>query len=157
MGAKTKANDKAFHGVKCEELALGSQERNGIGFLSGRGLPRTLHFHWRAIWAKTNSGNTRFPVRCPPGPPVPGVQPSLRDSCDAERASPTLKRWAIVGESLRDNSLDLWGLQHLTALMVNGFGDLAGIVLHELNLRIHDFPEELGGGFGIDLEFRLAG
>jgi hypothetical protein len=30
IGAKTKANDKAFHGVKCEELAPGSQEGNGL-------------------------------------------------------------------------------------------------------------------------------
>jgi hypothetical protein len=29
-------------------------------------------------------------------------QPSLRDSCNAEHASPTLKRWAILGMSLRD-------------------------------------------------------
>ena len=55
------------------------------------------------------------------------------------------------------DSLDLRGLQRLTALVVNGFGDLPSAVLHELNLRIHHFPEELGGGFGIDLEFRLAG
>src|ERR1017187_2318092 len=33
---------------------------------------------------------------------MPGVQPSLRNLCNAERASPTLKRWAIVGRSLRD-------------------------------------------------------
>src|ERR1035441_8008406 len=134
MGAKTKANDKAFHGVKCEELALGSQERNGIRFLSGRGLPRTLHFHWPRNLGKDKLGQYAIPSPPPTGHPMPGVQPSLRD-----------------------NSLDLWGLQRLTALMVNGFGDLAGVVLHELNLCIHDFPEELGGGFGVDLEFRLAG
>ena len=157
MGAKTKANDKAFHGVKCEELALGSQERNGIGFLSGRGLPRTLHFHWPRNLGKDKLGQYAIPSPPPTGHPMPGVQPSLRDLCDAERTFPTLKRWVIVGTSLRDNSLDLWGLQRLTALMVNGFGDLAGVVLHELNLRIHDFPEELGGGFGIDLKFGLAG
>jgi hypothetical protein len=33
---------------------------------------------------------------------MPGAQPSLRYLCNAGRASPTLKRWAIVGESLRD-------------------------------------------------------
>jgi hypothetical protein len=33
---------------------------------------------------------------------MPGVQPSLRDLCNAERVFPTLKRWAIVGKSLRD-------------------------------------------------------
>jgi hypothetical protein len=36
---------------------------------------------------------------------MPGVQPSLRDLCNAERASPTLKRWAIVGGSLRDKNM----------------------------------------------------
>jgi len=45
----------------------------------------------------------------------------------------------------------------MTALMVNGFGDFAGVVLHELNLRIHHFPEELGGGFEKDYELRLVG
>lgn len=55
------------------------------------------------------------------------------------------------------DSLDLWGLQCLTALMVDGFGDLSSVVLHKLNLRVHYFPEELGRGFGIDLESRLAG
>ena len=34
---------------------------------------------------------------------MPGVQPSLRDLCNTERASPTLKRWAIVGGSLWGN------------------------------------------------------
>ena len=34
---------------------------------------------------------------------MPPIQPSLRDSCNAEFESPTLKRWAIVGMSLRDN------------------------------------------------------
>ena len=33
---------------------------------------------------------------------MPGVQPSLRDLFKAEHVSPTLKRWAIVGRSLRD-------------------------------------------------------
>ena len=55
------------------------------------------------------------------------------------------------------DSLDLRRFQRMTALMVNGFGDLAGVVLHELNLRIHRFPEELGGGFGKDFELRLVG
>src|ERR1019366_1442882 len=34
---------------------------------------------------------------------MPGVQPSLRDLCKAGHAFPTLKRWAIVGRSLRDS------------------------------------------------------
>ena len=33
---------------------------------------------------------------------MPPIQPSLRDLCNAECAYPTLKHWAIVGRSLRD-------------------------------------------------------
>ena len=54
------------------------------------------------------------------------------------------------------DSLELGGLQRLTALVMNGFGDFASVVLHELNLRVHYFPEELSGGLGIDLESGLA-
>src|ERR1035438_882850 len=33
---------------------------------------------------------------------MPHIQPSLRDLFKAERVPPTLKRWTIVGRSLRD-------------------------------------------------------
>jgi hypothetical protein len=36
---------------------------------------------------------------------MPLIQPSLRDLCTARRATPTLKRWAIVGRSLRDEDM----------------------------------------------------
>jgi hypothetical protein len=36
---------------------------------------------------------------------MPKNQPSLRDLCNAERVTPTLKRWAIVGRSLRDKDI----------------------------------------------------
>jgi hypothetical protein len=87
--------------VKCEELALGSQEGNGIGFQSGRGCQGLCISSGRAVWAKTNRWCLawRWMHR------MLGVQPSLRDLCHAERASPTLKRWAIVGGSLRDKDM----------------------------------------------------
>jgi hypothetical protein len=36
---------------------------------------------------------------------MPFIQPSLGDLCNAEPATSTLKRWAIVGRSLRDKDM----------------------------------------------------
>ena len=35
---------------------------------------------------------------------MPRIQPSLRDWCNSQCASPTLKRWASVAMSLRDKT-----------------------------------------------------
>jgi hypothetical protein len=41
--------------------------------------------------------------------------------------------------------VDPGGFKGVTALMVNGFGDIARVVSHELDLCIDHFPEKLGG------------
>ena len=52
-------------GVKCEASALGSQEGNGIGFQLGRGLPRTLHFHWPRGLGEDKIGQYAIPSPLP--------------------------------------------------------------------------------------------
>src|SRR6266581_2143312 len=42
------------------------------------------------------------------------IQPSLRDLCNREMDQPNLKGWAIVGSSLRDESLESHGIGLIT-------------------------------------------
>ena len=83
---------------------------------------------------------------------MPSALAAVNHHCDWE--IPFHKRVVLRANG---ESLNFWDLQRLTALVVNGLGDFAGVVLHELNLRIHHFPKELGGGFWKDFKFRLAG
>ena len=72
------ANTKPFLGVECEELALGSQEGNGIGFPSDRGLSGTLHFLWPRGLGENKLGQSAIPSALPPVLRISGTRGHFR-------------------------------------------------------------------------------
>ncbi len=68
-------------------------------------------------------------------------QPSLRDLGNTPIASPTLKRWAIVGMSLRDTGSPRAGMfLNPSALMVTILSCSPPFRITDYGLRISDFP-----------------